>query len=346
MPYITVSSLASSTGSSVCVTCELPVLLLRSLQTLQDVGLRPLACWNCGFQSRRVHEYLSLVSAVCCQVEVSASVWSLVPRSPTKCGVSEYENESSIMRTSWPTIGCCAMVKKKPSKACLVRYFLYNMNKFGDRELPCLTPLALFTLLVLPWVTVHYHFHRLDNDHFPRQFLNVWSKPNFSFAYRKLPSCRAMLYYRLRSVTLNSSSSSTGTTAHCGLWPVEQYPSIFSYLSPTLSIIVKFIQIFLHSTFVTISILLCGVVSPKPNPQPGGSGYPFLSASSPLTCLAWEALPVAYATASIALGIMWPHKPHHYVKVLIPSGGRGVTLNYCDEIFYSVFHLILSSTTI
>jgi hypothetical protein len=32
-----------------------------------------------------------------------------------------------------------------------------------------------------------------------------------------------------------SFSSSIGTTAHCGLWPVEQYPSIFSYLSPTLS---------------------------------------------------------------------------------------------------------------
>jgi hypothetical protein len=46
-----------------------------------------------------------------------------------------------------------------------------------------------------------------------------------------------------------------------------------------------------------------------------------LSGSSPLTCLAWEALPVAYATASIALGITWPHKPHHYVKVGIPSGG-------------------------
>jgi hypothetical protein len=29
---------------------------------------------------------------------------------------------------------------------------------------------------------------------------------------------------------------STGSTARCGLWPVEQYPSIFSYLSPTLSI--------------------------------------------------------------------------------------------------------------
>jgi hypothetical protein len=61
---------------------------------------------------------------------------------------------------------------------------------------------------------------------------------------------------------------------------------------------------FFCSTSVTISFLLCGVVSPTPNPHPGGPGYPFLSGSSPLTCLAWEALPVAYATASLALGIM------------------------------------------
>jgi hypothetical protein len=46
-----------------------------------------------------------------------------------------------------------------------------------------------------------------------------------------------------------------------------------------------------------------------------------LSGSSPLTCLVWEPLLVAYATASIALGFMWPHKPHHYVKVGITSGG-------------------------
>ena len=36
-------------------------------------GLRPLACWDCGFESRMGHGYLSLVSVVCCQVEVSAS---------------------------------------------------------------------------------------------------------------------------------------------------------------------------------------------------------------------------------------------------------------------------------
>jgi hypothetical protein len=32
---------------------------------------------------------LSVVSVVCCQVEVSATGWSLVQRSPTDCGVSE-----------------------------------------------------------------------------------------------------------------------------------------------------------------------------------------------------------------------------------------------------------------
>jgi hypothetical protein len=49
-----------------------------------------------------------------------------------------------------------------------------------------------------------------------------------------------------------------------------------------------------------------------------------LAGSSPLTCLAWEALPVAYAIASIDLGIMWLHKPHHYVNIRDTFGGRGV----------------------
>jgi len=83
-------------------------------------------------------------------------------------------------------------------------------------------------------------------------------------------------------------------------------------------------SLFLCSTFITISFLLCGVVNPMPNPQPGGPGYPFLSGSSHLTCLVWEALPVAYAISSIALRITWAHKPHHYVKVGTPSGGHTV----------------------
>ena len=49
---------------------------------------------------------------VCCQVEGSASGWSLAPRSPTDCVVSECDREASIMRKPWPTRGCCAMEKE------------------------------------------------------------------------------------------------------------------------------------------------------------------------------------------------------------------------------------------
>ena len=78
------------------------------------VAVRPVACWDCGFESRRVHGCLSLVSAVCCQVEVSDSGRSLVQRSPTECGVSECGRKASIMRFC-PFRGSCAMEKKKAS---------------------------------------------------------------------------------------------------------------------------------------------------------------------------------------------------------------------------------------
>jgi hypothetical protein len=74
----------------------------------------------------------------------------------------------------------------------------------------------------------------------------------------------------------SSSSSSTGTTARCGLWPVEQDPSIFSYLSPTPSTIVKYIQLFPFFDFRNNKFfLLCGVVSPTPNPNLEDQDIPF-----------------------------------------------------------------------
>ena len=38
-----------------------------------NVGLRPLASWECAFESRRMHGCLSIVSVVCCQVKDSAT---------------------------------------------------------------------------------------------------------------------------------------------------------------------------------------------------------------------------------------------------------------------------------
>jgi len=53
------------------------------------VGLRPLASWDFGFESRGEggDVCVSLVSVVCCQINVCASDWSLVQRSPTEYGV-------------------------------------------------------------------------------------------------------------------------------------------------------------------------------------------------------------------------------------------------------------------
>jgi hypothetical protein len=56
------------------------------------VGLRPLASWDCGFESDRAQECLSVVSVVCCQIEFFVTGRSLVQRSPTECGVSHYRN--------------------------------------------------------------------------------------------------------------------------------------------------------------------------------------------------------------------------------------------------------------
>jgi len=59
-----------------------------NVRAVKDVGLRPLACWDCGLDSSRRHGCLSVVSVMCCQLEVSARNWSFIQMSPTDCGVS------------------------------------------------------------------------------------------------------------------------------------------------------------------------------------------------------------------------------------------------------------------
>jgi len=73
------------------------------------MGLRPLAC---GFESRAGHGCLSLVSVVCCQVEVSATSLSLVQSSPAESDVCECDLEISRMRRSKPTRGLSSHEEK------------------------------------------------------------------------------------------------------------------------------------------------------------------------------------------------------------------------------------------
>ena len=66
------------------------------------MGLQPLACWDCGSEFLFGHGCMSLVTVVCCQVEVSAAGRSLVQRSPTECGLSECDCETSKRRRPGP----------------------------------------------------------------------------------------------------------------------------------------------------------------------------------------------------------------------------------------------------
>jgi len=71
----------------------------RSCQYKWQRGLRDgsgaLAWCDSCFEPHRWHGCLSVVSVVCCPVEVSVTVWSLIQRSPTECGVSECHRGNS-----------------------------------------------------------------------------------------------------------------------------------------------------------------------------------------------------------------------------------------------------------
>jgi hypothetical protein len=74
-----------------------------------------------GFESRRGHRGLSYVTVVCFQVDSSGSVWSLVQRSPTECGVSECDCEASIMRGPWY---CGGLSNWQKMQRCITVYML------------------------------------------------------------------------------------------------------------------------------------------------------------------------------------------------------------------------------
>jgi hypothetical protein len=82
------------------------VCIYKSCRSQWPRLLRPLACWDCVFESHRRHGYLSVVSVVCCQVcdelitrpQESYRLWCVVV-----CDL-----EPPWMRSPWPTVGCGA----------------------------------------------------------------------------------------------------------------------------------------------------------------------------------------------------------------------------------------------
>ena len=93
------------------LTGYLSYLIYKHSRSLRPSSLRcgSMVARLLGFRVwNRPGAWKSLVSVICCQVEVSAFGRPLVHRISTDCGVSECDREASTMRRPWPTGGCRA----------------------------------------------------------------------------------------------------------------------------------------------------------------------------------------------------------------------------------------------
>ena len=105
--------------NTVCVIHLLKnVTWLNNLTNLKSCKAYSSRCkvWACGcsllgmwVRNPARQGCLPLVSVLFCQVEVSATSWPLVQRSPIECGVSEFDREVSVLRKTWSNGECFAM---------------------------------------------------------------------------------------------------------------------------------------------------------------------------------------------------------------------------------------------
>jgi hypothetical protein len=114
------------------------------------------------------------------------------------------------------------------------------------------------------------------------------------------------VFFLLYLVSFNVSSSSSGATVHDDPWPFLRLLS----LRPAL--IVK--------SFSTVKAFYG--VEPSTLHPPTWRARVSLFVWIIAFDLSGMGDPTSrYATAGIALSIIWPNKPNHYVKVGIPTGG-------------------------
>ena len=113
-----------------CICCDKGkgrLLYLASRTTITKIKLnnhrhrRSQWAWVCGCSPAGIAgsspvggmDVLSIVSVVCCQLEVPATSRDSSSRGGTECGVTECDREASIMRRTWLIRGCWAMWEKK-----------------------------------------------------------------------------------------------------------------------------------------------------------------------------------------------------------------------------------------
>ena len=75
---------------------------------VEGVGLRPLACGDCGFEYRRGHGCLY---CACCALSGRGLCILLItrPEESYRVRVSEDDREASVKKRLWPSSGCRVM---------------------------------------------------------------------------------------------------------------------------------------------------------------------------------------------------------------------------------------------
>ena len=76
-----------SAAHLVQLVIDFVTLIQKRSRSQWPSGLRPLACWDFGFESHWAHGCLSFASVVCRQAEISATGRYLAQGSPTDRGV-------------------------------------------------------------------------------------------------------------------------------------------------------------------------------------------------------------------------------------------------------------------
>ena len=98
-------------------------------RTVEAVGLRPLACWDYGFESHRGTD----VCRECCVLSGGGLCDELITRpegSYRLWCVVVYDLETSWMRRPWPTDGCCAKYKQISKQKNCWNFVCWNYSNW------------------------------------------------------------------------------------------------------------------------------------------------------------------------------------------------------------------------
>jgi hypothetical protein len=147
------------------------------------VALRSKA-WVCSLSLTRIvgsnpkqgHGCLSLVSFACCQVEVSATSWSLVQRSRTECGVYKWVWSWSLEK--WGGLGPQGAVEPLEKKYVMLLNYIVSLYHYIISYSQVLTTLKSSVALGQFWIASVGYVHSTAANQAPSNVLSKAAKFN------------------------------------------------------------------------------------------------------------------------------------------------------------------------